>query len=81
MSAAVGSEGDRDAVTVVTVTTGARYEVAGPPERVEEAIVGASRGSIMQLAWLREAATGHPIGINPAHVVALEPAPSAPAGV
>jgi hypothetical protein len=78
MSAAVGSEGDRDAVTVVTMVTGVRYEVDGPPDRVEEAIVGASRGSIMQLAWLREAGTGRSIAINPPHVVALE-APSSAA--
>ena len=49
----------------------------GPPESIEAAIVGASRGSIMQLAWLTEAGTGRSIAINPLHVVALEAAPSA----
>jgi hypothetical protein len=67
--------------TIVTVVTGERYEVDGPPEKVEEAIVGASRGSIMQLAWLSEAGTGRTIAINPLHVVALEAASSpTPAG-
>jgi hypothetical protein len=65
--------------TIVTVVTGERYEVDGSPEKVEEAIVGASRGSIMQLAWLSEVGTGRTIAINPLHVVALEAASSATA--
>jgi hypothetical protein len=67
--------------TIVTVVTGERYEIDESPEKVEEAIVGASRGSIMQLAWLSEAGTGRTIAINPLHVVALEAAASpTPAG-
>ena len=58
------------------MTTGERYEVDGAPESIEAAIVGASRGSIMQLAWLTEAETGRSIAINPLHVVALTSAPS-----
>jgi hypothetical protein len=65
------------AVTIITMVTGERYEVDGSPESVETAIVGASRGSIMQLAWLSEAGTSRPIAINPSHVVALEAAASA----
>lgn len=77
MSDAAGSPGASSARTLVTVATGERYEVDGSAERVEEAIVGASRGSIMQLAWLTEAGTGRSIGINPLHVVTLETAPGA----
>jgi hypothetical protein len=77
MSDAAGSGGD--ALTLVTMTTGERYEVAGTAESIEAAIVGASRGSIMQLAWLTEAGTGRSIAINPLHVVALAAAPSATA--
>ena len=55
----------RVALTLVTMTTGERYEVDGSAESVEAAIVGASRGSIMQLAWLTEAGTGRSIAINP----------------
>ena len=67
------------ALTIVSVVTGERYQVDGSPESVEAAIVGASRGSIMQLAWLTEAGTGRSIAINPLHVVALASAPGATA--
>jgi hypothetical protein len=76
MSDAAGSAGASSALTLVTVATGERYQVDGSPESVEAAIVGASRGSIMQLAWLTEAGTGRSIAVNPLHVVALETAPS-----
>ena len=62
-----GSE-SQSAATAVTVVTGQRF------------IVGASRGSIMQLAWFTEAASGRAIALNPNHVVVLEaieaPAPA-----
>ena len=79
MSDAAESGGHALALTIVTMTTGERYEVDGSAESIEAAIVGASRGSIMQLAWLTEAGTGRSIAINPLHVVALETAPSAAA--
>jgi hypothetical protein len=72
-----GSESEPVAATTVTVVTGQRYEIRGSPETVEAAIVGASRGSIMQLAWFNEAASGRPIAINPNHVVAVEAAEGA----
>lgn len=74
-----GSE-SQSAATAVTVVTGRRLEIRGSPETVEAAIVGASRGSIMQLAWFTEAASGRAIALNPNHVVVLEaieaPAPA-----
>jgi hypothetical protein len=76
MSDAAESGGNALALTFVTMTTGERYEIDGSAESIEAAIVGASRGSIMQLAWLTEAGTGRSIAINPLHVVALETAPS-----
>jgi hypothetical protein len=72
-----GPESEPVAATTVTVVTGQRYEIRGSPETVEAAIVGASRGSIMQLAWFSEAASGRPIAINPIHVVAVEAAEGA----
>jgi len=69
--AAESDDGAR-AVTTVVVVTGERYEVQGSPSDVEAAIVAASRGSIMQLAWVTEADSGRSIAINPLHVVALE---------
>ena len=76
MSDPSGSGGDSIALTLVTMATGERYQVEGSAESVEAAIVGASRGSIMQFAWLTETGTGRSIAINPLHVVALETAPS-----
>jgi hypothetical protein len=73
MADAEGSTGDPIALTLVTLATGERYEVDGSAESVEASIVG---GSIMQFAWLTEAATGRSIAINPLHVVALEAPPS-----
>ena len=57
--------------TEITLVTGERYEVDGSPETVEATIIGAARGSIMQIAWLEEADGGGSVGINPAHVVSL----------
>jgi hypothetical protein len=67
-----GYESHPAAATAVTVVTGQRFEIRGSPDTVEAAIVGASRGSIMQLAWFNEAASGRSIAINPLHVVAIE---------
>jgi hypothetical protein len=68
---AESDEGGR-AVTTVVLVTGERYELQGSPKEIEAAIVGASRGSIMQLAWMTEADSGRAIALNPLHVVALE---------
>jgi hypothetical protein len=67
------SDDDSVATAVVVMMTGERYEVEGSPRDVESAIVAASRGSILQLAWMTEADSGRTIAINPMHVVALEP--------
>ena len=57
--------------TEITLITGERYAVEGAPETVEANVVGAARGSIMQLAWLTDAASGKPFAVNPEHVVTL----------
>ena len=53
------------------MVTGVRYDVEGTPEEVEAEMVAAARGSMMQLAWFTDAASGGSIGINPAHLVLL----------
>ncbi len=58
----------------ITLSTGDRREVEGTPTEVEAMIVGASRGAIMQLAWLTDALSGERIAINPDHLVALRAA-------
>ena len=57
--------------TEISVLGGDRYRVEGAAEDVERAILGAARGSIMELAWFEDANTGERIGINPQHVVLL----------
>jgi hypothetical protein len=57
--------------TEITLITGERYEIQGSPEEVASTILSASRGSIMQLAWLTERASNAAVGINPACIVSL----------
>lgn len=52
--------------------TGERYHIQGSPQEVEAVIIAASRGSIMQFAWLTERG-GEKIGINPVSVISLHP--------
>jgi hypothetical protein len=57
--------------TEIILTSGTRYSVEGEASDVEAAILAASRGSIMELAWLIDVETGDRVGVNPAFVVAL----------
>ncbi len=58
----------------ITLLTGERHCVAGEAKDVEQTIVDAARGSIMQLAWLVDADTGADLAVNPEHVVLLRAA-------
>jgi hypothetical protein len=58
-------------VTELLLSTGERVEVEGRLEEVEEKIVSASRGAMMELARLVVASSGATIAVNPGHVVAL----------
>jgi hypothetical protein len=62
----------------MTVVTGARYRVEGEAKEIEQSILDAARGSIMQLAWLIEAETGADLAVNPQYVVALRAAGRSP---
>lgn len=53
------------------MVNGDRHEVGGEVADVEKTIVAAARGSIMQLAWLEESASGRSLAVNPAHVVSI----------
>jgi hypothetical protein len=64
------------AATEITLITGDRYEVEGTYDEVEQRILGAARGSIMELAWFTETESGRSVGLNPAHIVALRAAES-----
>lgn len=60
-----------DSVTEVTLCGGERHRVAGDARQVEQLILDAARGSLLQFAWLNDAQTTEPLGINPAHVVTI----------
>ncbi len=58
-------------ITEITVASGERCRVEGEAKDVERLILDAARGSLMQLAWMTDAATGEPLAINPECVVML----------
>lgn len=60
--------------TELTVATGAGYRVEGEPKHVEQVILDAARGSIMQFAWFVDAETGEEFAVNPDCVVTLRAA-------
>jgi hypothetical protein len=62
--------------TEITVVGGDRFLVEGNPDEVERIIIGAARGSIMELAWLVEAETGERLGLNPDSLIMLRAAGS-----
>jgi len=58
-------------ITEITLLGGSRHRVDGNVKEVEQLILSAARGSIMQLAWFTDAQTAEPLGINPEHVMTL----------
>jgi hypothetical protein len=60
--------------TELTVVTGECYRIEGDPKEVEQTILDAARGSLMQLAWFVEAESEEELAINPEHVVTLRAA-------
>jgi hypothetical protein len=58
-------------ITEINIVGGERRRVEGDAKAVERLILDAARGSIMELAWLTDAETGEPIGVNPEYVVML----------
>jgi hypothetical protein len=63
-----------DSRTEITMVAGAPLVVDGDVADIESAILAAARGSLMELVWLPETATGRQVGVNPEHVVAVRPA-------
>jgi hypothetical protein len=61
--------------TEVCMLGGGRYRVDGDAKDVEQMILAAARGSIMEFAWFVEADTGERIGVNPECVVSLRTIP------
>ena len=59
------------AATDITLVTGECHRVEGDAREVERIIIGAARGSIMELAWVVAVGTGQRLAINPESVVML----------
>lgn len=57
--------------TDITLVTGERHRVEGDVKEVERIIIGAARGSIMELAWVIAVDSGERLAINPESVVML----------
>jgi hypothetical protein len=62
-------------VTEILVVGGKCFRVRGAAAEVETKILEAARGSILELVWLEEAGAGTPVGLNPAHIVAVSDSP------
>jgi hypothetical protein len=58
-------------ITEITLLDGQRHRVAGHVKEIEQLILNAARGSLMQLAWLTDAQTEESFGVNPEHVTTL----------
>ncbi|MHB1834157.1 MAG: hypothetical protein ACYCXW_04255 [Solirubrobacteraceae bacterium] len=58
-------------VTEITLAGGERLRVEGDARSVENTILAAARGSLMELAWMTDADSGQHIGLNPDHVLML----------
>ena len=59
------------AMTEITLHGGERHRVDGDVKQVERIILDAARGSLLEFAWLTDAQTLEPLGVNPAHVMML----------
>jgi hypothetical protein len=57
--------------TELTLLGGERHRIDGDVKDVERLILDAARGSILQLAWLTDAQTAEPLGVNPEYVMTL----------
>jgi hypothetical protein len=66
------------AITELTLSGGERVRVEGEPHDIEAVILSASRGSLMEFAWMTEADSGQRVGINPDRVVMVRHAEAAP---
>jgi hypothetical protein len=58
-------------ITEITLLGGERHRVDGDVKEVEQLILSAARGSIMQLAWFTDSQSAEQLGINPEHVMTL----------
>ncbi|MDQ6817227.1 MAG: hypothetical protein M3018_07450 [Actinomycetota bacterium] len=57
--------------TEIILVDGSRYRIEGDAKAVEQRILAAARGSIMELTWLTAAESGEQLAVNPEYVVML----------
>jgi hypothetical protein len=57
--------------TEIRLLSGDVFTVEGTTDEVERSLSDAARSGQSRLAWLKEYGRPDPIGINPAHVIAL----------
>jgi len=57
--------------TEILLVSGDRCRVDAEVKAVEERILDAARGSLLELVWFTETESGGPIALNPEHVVWL----------
>ena len=60
-----------DSITEITLLGGERHRVDGDAKQIEQLILDAARGSILQFAWMTDAESAERLGINPEHVMTL----------
>lgn len=58
-------------ITEITLLGGERHGVDGDVKEIERLILDAARGSILQFAWLTDARTAEPLGVNPEYVMTI----------
>jgi hypothetical protein len=59
------------ATTDLGLATGERINVTGTLEEIEKILSDAARSGQSRLAWLTDADTDHPVGVNPAQVTSI----------
>jgi hypothetical protein len=57
--------------TEIRLLNGDTLELAVTIEEAEKTLSDAARSGQSRLAWFKEAGSGTPVGINPAHVASL----------
>jgi hypothetical protein len=57
--------------TEIRLLNGDTFQLAATIEEAEKRLSDAARSGQSRLAWFKEAGSGRPVGINPAHVASL----------
>ena len=61
----------RNQYAEIRLVSGDVFTVEGTVEEVEKELSDAARSGQARLGWFKEQGTDDPVGVNPAHVIAL----------